>query len=193
MLKKILLLLSFSSVVIANTTMCYKQNWSNPATIENIKLDGGKCMSKKSIKDMQIDGWSIKDIKLTSSINSSNMNYLYILSKNNISNTNIKSMKENYKNLKSYEKEENIIKNLKEGKELYIQNCQSCHGNKGQIEAYNSARALNTLSLKEFELSLWEYDMGEKDNGFAILMQPAIGILTTQNIKNVYSYLESLK
>jgi len=223
MLKKSLLLLSFSSLIIANTTMCYKQNWSNPATIETVKLDGGKCLSKNSIQDMQNNGWSIKDIKVNASQNNSGMDYMYILTKTKILKRNIgyindtvskdsvyddntyispnsQMTKANYNTFKKYEEEEKKEKALKKKKEevkkassLYEKECQSCHGKKGEIEAYNSSRALNSLTKEEFTTALWEYYMDQKDNGFAIIMKPISERLTKDNIKNIYNYLQTIK
>ena len=66
-----------SSVVNAKNTVCYKNNWNSPSTIENIKLDGGECNGKYSITQMKELGWSILDIKIDSSQN--NLSYKYVL------------------------------------------------------------------------------------------------------------------
>lgn len=66
-----------SSIVNAKNTVCYKNNWNSPSTIETIKLDGGECNGKYSISQMKELGWSILDIKIDSSQNS--LSYKYVL------------------------------------------------------------------------------------------------------------------
>jgi hypothetical protein len=69
----------------AQSTMCYKENWSTPSTIESTPLSGGECKDKKSLQDMKKEGWVVEDIKL--GIGQSGMNYTYILKKGSYSNT----------------------------------------------------------------------------------------------------------
>lgn len=78
-----LLLASVTTLLLANlanaqTTICYKNNWDKPSTIENTTLDGGECLGKYSIKDMKEKGWNILDIKVETKQNS--FNYTYVLS-----------------------------------------------------------------------------------------------------------------
>ncbi|RXJ94326.1 hypothetical protein CRV00_07060 [Malaciobacter molluscorum] len=67
------------SIAAAQTTMCFKQNHKDMATIENTKLDGGLCKGSKSVEDMKKEGWQIDDIKITSKENANN--YIYIFKK----------------------------------------------------------------------------------------------------------------
>lgn len=69
-----------STIVNAKNTVCYKNDWSSPSTIDSVALDGGECNSKYSLKQMKEKGWSILDIKIDSSQN--NLSYKYILSDN---------------------------------------------------------------------------------------------------------------
>lgn len=61
----------------AQTTMCFKKEWSSPSTITQTKMSGGECKEQYSIDDMTKNGWYIQDIKIESS--KKGMNYTYIL------------------------------------------------------------------------------------------------------------------
>ncbi len=61
----------------AKTTICYKNNWKSPSTIESEKLDGGECKGELSFNDMAKKGWFLKDIKITKG--EDGLNYSYIL------------------------------------------------------------------------------------------------------------------
>lgn len=62
----------------AKTTLCYKNEWTTPSTIETVKLDGGECAGKYSFKDMQKNGWNLEDITITNG--EKGFNYSYLLS-----------------------------------------------------------------------------------------------------------------
>lgn len=62
----------------AATTLCYKNDWKSPSTIESTKLDGGECKGEFSYQDMLKNGWYLKDIKISKGDNG--LNYSYILS-----------------------------------------------------------------------------------------------------------------
>jgi len=79
MLKKGLCVLSFATIMMADTTMCFKKDWVDPSTIESTALDGGKCMGNKSLQDMKANGWIVEDIKISSG--NSGMNFMYVLKK----------------------------------------------------------------------------------------------------------------
>ncbi len=72
----------FAQELSAQTSICYKNNWSSPATIETVKLDGGVCNGKFSYKQMQEQGWKLKDIKITKG--EKGLNYSYILTNEKI-------------------------------------------------------------------------------------------------------------
>lgn len=69
-------LLLSATLASAETTVCYKDKWNTPSTIETTKLDGGLCQGKFSIKDMEEKGWRVLDIKIDSNQNSLSYNYL---------------------------------------------------------------------------------------------------------------------
>ncbi len=62
----------------AKTTMCYKNEWKSPSTIETVKLDGGECNGNFSYKEMMKKGWNLKDITITKG--KEGLNYTYLLS-----------------------------------------------------------------------------------------------------------------
>ena len=92
LLQKLLLVSSSflltTNILNAKTTICYKNNWNSPSTIESIALDGGECNGKLSIKDMEQNGWKVLDIKIES--NQNKLSYSYLLTD---SNTVIKEVK----------------------------------------------------------------------------------------------------
>ncbi len=66
----------------AKTTICYKNEWTKPSTIGEMKLDGGECNSEFSIQEMKNKGWNLKDIKITSG--EKGLNYQYVLTTDEI-------------------------------------------------------------------------------------------------------------
>lgn len=60
----------------AKTTLCYKNDWKSPSTIETTKLDGGECKGDFSFNDMLKKGWFLKDIKIAKGKNGLNYSYL---------------------------------------------------------------------------------------------------------------------
>ncbi len=62
----------------AATTLCYKNDWKSPSTIESTKLEGGECKGEFSYQDMLKNGWYLKDIKISKG--KDGLNYSYILS-----------------------------------------------------------------------------------------------------------------
>lgn len=74
--------LLFANSVSADTTICYKKDWTSPSTIEKTKLDGGVCKGELSLIDMKKNGWKLKDIKITSS--DEGLNYQYVLTTDDI-------------------------------------------------------------------------------------------------------------
>jgi cytochrome c553 len=91
---------------------------------------------------------------------------------------------------KKVETTKNILDN---GKILYTTKCQTCHGKKATKLAYNKSRALNTLTLNDMKQSIRGYIMDEYDRGLAILMKPYANILTDEDIKAVYQYIQTVK
>lgn len=62
----------------AATTLCYKNDWKSPSTIETAELDGGECKGIYSYQDMLKKGWYLKDIKISKG--EEGLNYSYVLS-----------------------------------------------------------------------------------------------------------------
>ena len=72
---KILLLSAtclLSSNLLAQETVCFKNNVEKPSLIENTALDGGVCNGNLSLNQMKKDGWNVLDIKITPSENKFN-------------------------------------------------------------------------------------------------------------------------
>ncbi len=200
LLTSITLSLFTTTLLFAQTTMCFKENHQSITTIETIPLDGGLCASTKSIQDMKKEGWSIEDIKIEK-VTSGN-NYIYILKKELPVLTSIDEEKLEQKilqRLESRKKEEQTTKKKeiklrmsKDGKRLYIDKCQNCHGEKAN-KIYAQSRALINLSLYDFKTTIRDYSLGEYDRGQAFIMTPYANLMNSQDIKNVYSYIQSLK
>lgn len=189
-----------SSTLFAQTTMCFKEAHTSMATIESTPLDGGACGSKKSLNDMKKAGWAVEDIKIeTANIGK---NYIYILKKDENTLSTINEEKLEQKILQRLEdrKKQEIASKKKEvklrmsrnGKKLYINKCQSCHGENAD-EVYGRSRALSKLSLFDFKTTIRDYNLGEYDRGQAFVMKPYANLMNSQDIKNVYSYIQTLK
>ncbi len=189
-----------SASLFAQTTMCFKENHASMLTIESTPLDGGACASTKSINEMKNEGWSIEDIKIESAKNGKN--YIYILKKDSgtISTLDEEKLEEKIlqklENRKKQElatkKKEIKIRMSKDGKRLYINKCQNCHGEKAD-KIYGPSRALTKLNLFDFKTAIRDYNLGEYDRGQAFIMAPYANLMDSQDIKNVYSYIQSLK
>ena len=51
------------SFLLADTTMCFKENHPSMATIETVPLNGGACGGKYSINDMKKKGYLLMILK----------------------------------------------------------------------------------------------------------------------------------
>ena len=71
------ILLLSSTSLLAETTMCFKENHKSMTTIESTPLDGGICNSKFSINDMKAKGWNVDDIKISQT--TTGMDFIYSL------------------------------------------------------------------------------------------------------------------
>jgi len=200
-----LALLTLTTIALnAQTTMCYKENHSNMATIETVKLEGGVCKGEKNVKDMQKEGWISEDIKIN------NNNYIYIFKKATTADVNMQDLENRViQRMRNENEEKQKLKKLKltkskikNGKKLYEAKCALCHGPKGELEKYGK-NAINTLNLKDFKTAIREYSTGqrsEKDKSghnkvspFAKQMVPYANMLTPNKINNIYVYFQSLK
>ncbi len=184
----------------AKTTMCFKENHLSMTTIETIALDGGECSSSKNVQDMKKAGWAVDDIKIEKSTNGNN--YIYIFKKDEIITSTIDEEKLEQKILQRLEtrkKEEQIarkkevkVRMSKDGKKLYINKCQSCHGAKA-TELTGNSRDLTKINFFDFKTTIRDYGLGEYDRGTAFRMLPYANLMDSRDIKNVYSYINSLK
>ena len=201
MLKKSLVALSCGIVLNASTTMCYKKDHLDPSTIETISLDGGECKGKLSVDDMKKDGYIVDSMKIQNGIDG--LNYIYVFKKDSYTRTVLTTgvstsvLKNQLKEIESDNKKQKEMdgekSSLASGKKIYKLHCISCHGKSAEIEAYNTARALNTLSIDEIKSSIRSYSLDEKDNGMGILMKPYANLLNDTDANNVSKYIQTLK
>ncbi len=202
-MKKALLSLAVASLLSANSTMCFKENWTKISQIETTALDGGKCESKYSVQQMKAKGWRVDDIKISSA--KSGMSYMYVFKKgvtNNVSST--LNEDEIYERVerkiiakqekKKKEKKEKAIANRKaNGKKLYMAKCQSCHGQNAEKEAYGTSKPLNTLTQEQFEVALRDFDSKERTSGNSFVMYSIANSVIDTDIEDIYSYIQTLK
>lgn len=186
--------------LLAQTTMCFKENHPSMSTIESTPLDGGLCSSSKSIQDMKKEGWNVEDIKIEKS--AAGNNYIYVLKKEaqtlstldeeKLEQRILQRLETRKKEEQASKKREIKIRMSKDGKELYINKCQNCHGEKADNE-YGPSRALTELNFYDFKTTIRDYGLGEYDRGQAFIMLPYANLMDNQDVKNVYSYIQSLK
>ena len=177
-MKYIVLLLTFTFTVFANTTMCYKNNIKDISTVEDKFFSGGECNGLNSINDMKKQSWSVDDIQISK--NNDGFNFIYILKKD-----------EQIKTVLVNSKTGNNV-NLSNGKRIYKKVCQSCHGDKGELTPYNSSDAINSFDLNTMQRTIRDYSMDEQDKGFAMIMKPYADSVTSNDIENIYKYLKSI-
>ena len=193
------LVLSSLTYATAQTTMCFKQNHKDLITIENTKLDGGECASKKSSSDMKKEGWTIADIKMTP--NSLGTDFIYVFKKE----TSLENVSEEvlmdklYKRIETEKaakeeaaKEALFVANKQAGEQLFTSKCVTCHGQKGELKAKGVSRPINELDHNEFQAAIRDYNVGNKSGTMAILMAPYANMMDYNDIKNVYTYLKSV-
>jgi len=189
-------ILALNIFAFANTTMCYINNITDISTVENKKFEGGECAGKYSIKDMKKQSWNVDDIKISKKDNG--FNFIYILKKETksvvvptVSNTEIDYDKLS-NNIKNKEEQNNKVKSLSNGKKIYINKCQSCHGAKGELTPYNRSEAINKFDLDTLQSMMRDYTMDERDNGSAIVMKPYAELVSKEDIDGIYEYLKSV-
>ena len=200
------ILLLGSTSLLADTTMCFKENHKSMSTIENTPLDGGICAGKYTVNDMKTKGWNVDDIKISTT--ATGMNFIYILktatssmpttSSNFVGNqaqmeANIIAKLEKKKQDEIKAKE---IKEIQEaaidGENTYKNKCQACHGANGEKRAYNSSRPLKDLSVEDMSQAIKDYKNGRVDSQNAILMTPYANYLNDNLIKGVHGYLNKI-
>ncbi|QKJ21725.1 c-type cytochrome [Poseidonibacter lekithochrous] len=211
LIKPLTITLLVTTSIFAQSTMCFKENHNSMATIESTKLDGGECKSTYSLLEMKEKGYSVEDIKITTS-NNGKYNFIYILkdsvSNSNFSNTSnqnstfnqkdlenriIKRMEEKKKKEIEEKKIREIISLKKEGKEIYTQKCQSCHGVNGEKSAYNVATPLRDMSIDDMSHAIGRYtNSHEFGYGYNIIMRPIAANTTETALRKIKAYLDSI-
>jgi cytochrome c553 len=206
-LKKAILssiLLLSSTSLLAETTMCFKENHKSMTTIESTPLDGGICNSKFSVNDMKAKGWSVDDIKISQT--ATGMNFIYILkTASSVQVTPLVSgnqadmearIVEKLEKKKEAEAKAKEVQEIKEaaidGEKVYTTKCQSCHGINGEKSAYNSSRPLKSLSIEEMSESIKNYKVGSVTSNNATIMAPYANYLDEKTIKGVHGYLAKI-
>lgn len=98
--------------VAAKTTICHKNNWEKPSTIETIALDGGECKGEFSLKQMKAKGWFIEDILIKGS--KKGLNFSYVLNTKNPVSVTKEDVKKNIQSKKpvTFNKSDIIISNV---------------------------------------------------------------------------------
>lgn len=199
------ILLLGSTSLLADTTMCFKENHKSMSTIENTPLDGGICAGKYTVNDMKTKGWSVDDIKISQT--ATGMSFIYVLktatavTNNSSSNftgnqaqmeANIIAKLEKKKEAEEKAKIEQELKEVKiDAQNIYINKCQNCHGTNGEI-IKNNSRALKSLSVEDMEESLKDYKLGRSDKINLINAPMHTNNLDSKTIKGIYTYLKEL-
>ena len=197
------ILLLSSTSLLAETTMCFKEN-ASMTTIESTPLNGGACNGKYTVNDMKAKGWSVDDIKISQTANG--MNFIYILkTASSVQATpviagNQADMEariiEKLEKKKVEEQKAKVEKELKDAQidaqKIYTSKCQTCHGENGEKKAYNTARPLKDLSLEEMEESIKDYKNGTKNSGNATIMAPYASFVDYKEIKGIHAYINKI-
>jgi len=205
MIKNSLYILCTASILNASATMCYKKEHLDPSTIETVALSGGECKDKYSVVDMKNDGYKVDSMKIQNGVDG--FNYIYVFQKNDsqpLENQSINSMTltdeqltqrieniQKAKEIKKIEEEKTIA--AENGKTIYTSSCVQCHGSKAEKYAHPAIDKLSSLSFDKFDKSIREYVNDEKDNGMAIIMRPYADSLMSNDIKDVYEYIQTIK
>ena len=199
------ILLLSSTSLLADTTMCFKENHKSMTTIESTPLDGGICNSKFSVNDMKAKGWSVDDIKISQS--AAGMNFIYILKTANSATPTTSNFVGNQAQMeaniiaklekkKVEDEKAKVEKELKEAsidaEKLYTSKCQNCHGTKGEKSAYNSSRPLKDLSLEDMQESIKDYKNGKANSINANIMAPYANFIDYKELKGIHAYINKI-
>lgn len=195
------------TILFSQTTMCYKQNHTSMATIEDTKLNGGECSGNKSLNDMKNEGWNVEDIKITQKDNT--YDFIYILKNNSLNS----SFSNSEKNLSQKELEKKIIKKLEakkkdekkqkelekklllkaKGEKLYKSKCSSCHGQKGEKKASNQTLILKDMPLEDIKFAISQYTNSyDYGKGKQYIMKPYATNTNSNELNMIYAYLRSV-
>ncbi|RBQ28878.1 c-type cytochrome [Aliarcobacter vitoriensis] len=187
------------SSLLADTTMCFKENHPSIATIESTPLNGGACAGKYSINDMKKKGWLVDDIKINGN------SYIYILktpdnakaiTPSGISQeqmeANIMAKLEAKKEAEETARVEKESEELRvEAQDLYVAQCQNCHGEKGESRKGNSR--LKDLTIADMQEALREYKLGVGEKASSVYAPVHINFLNDKSIKGIKAYLDSIQ
>ena len=199
------ILLLGSTSLLADTTMCFKENHKSMSTIENTPLEGGACAGKYTVNDMKAKGWSVDDIKISQTANG--MSFIYVLKTATAATTTSSNFTGNQAQMeanilakleqkKVAEEKAKVEQELKDtaviSKELYVNKCQSCHGENGEKSAYNTSRPLKDLSFEDMQESIKNYKIGKVDSMNANIMTPYANFVDYKEIKGINAYLKEL-
>ena len=199
------ILLLGSTSLLADTTMCFKENHKSMSTIENTPLDGGICAGKYTVNDMKTKGWSVDVIKISQTANG--MSFIYVLKTATAATTTSSNFTGNQAQMeanilakleqkKVAEEKAKVEQELKDtaviSKELYVNKCQSCHGENGEKSAYNTSRPLKDLSFEDMQESIKNYKIGKVDSMNANIMAPYANFVDYKEIKGINAYLKEL-
>lgn len=128
--------------VVAKTTVCYKNNWEKPSTIETVALEGGECKGEFSLKQMKAKGWFVEDILIKGA--KKGLNYSYVLNTTNPVKVTKEDVKKNIQSKKpvSFDKSDILISNVS-GKTATINIGNLKVGQSGIIEhKYDNGKTL---------------------------------------------------
>jgi cytochrome c553 len=164
-MKKILYILLFVVLSNAQTTICYKDGVTSPSVMETTKLDGSLC-DGKTIKDMQKDGWSIKDIQMLKIDNK--LNFVYIFTQNKPTTTT---------------KLEQPQVDMKKAKKMFVARCSRCH--KKDDKEFDKYKVFD-----DFIFKLEQYGRNDIDSNNAFLMEPVANSLTEDDTKIIFEYIK---
>lgn len=204
------ILLLGSTSLLADTTMCFKEN-ASMTTIESVALNGGACEGKYSINDMKAKGWSVDDIKISQT--ASGTNFIYILKSADhakatpmVAGAALTGTAINQEQLeanimakleakKIAEEKAQVALELKEAKidakEIYVNKCQSCHGEKGETKKIG-AKALRTLSTTDMEEAVKDYILGRGEKASSVYGPAHVNYLNDKTIQGIKAYLDEV-
>jgi len=184
----IYILIFLGSSLLANTTMCFKENHPSISTIENTPLDGGECQGKYSVNDMKKKAWIVRDIKISGN------NYIYIFkSSNNQQNLDeniLEQLEARKKVKKALEIEQEKKELIEQAKKLYINQCETCHGKKGEIKQGNSI--LKDLSIENMQEAAKDYKSGVEEKAHSVYGPIHINFLDKKSIEGIKAYLDAI-
>lgn len=85
----------------------------------------------------------------------------------------------------------NYTYDIKNGKELYMANCFSCHGEKGTKKAMGTSKRLSQMEAGEIELSFRAYQIDSDHGGnYRNLMKPVAFKTTNSELGAIIAYLK---